>query len=119
MSTNDWFASAALSWYGTGSKDCPCMGGGAEGMDGRDAPGAQGKLLFAAVPRNWPVEGWLFHCKPEVFLGVPPHEPCGKAPEAPIVPPRSGEGAPHCGQGISVAGREALQYVQNIVTHRF
>lgn len=92
MSNNDWFAAVALSWYGTGSKD---------------------------GPRNGPVEGWLFHCKPEVFLGVLPHEPCGKAPEAPLIPPRSGEGAPHCGQGTSVAGREALQYVQNIVTHRF
>jgi hypothetical protein len=34
MSNNDWFAAAVLSWYGTGSKDDPCMGGCAEGMDG-------------------------------------------------------------------------------------
>src|SRR5215469_14119071 len=91
MSNIDWSAAAALSWYGTGSKD---------------------------DLRNGPLEGWLFHCKPEVFLGAPSHQTCGgNAPGLPIAPLRSGEGAPHCGQGRSVGGREALQYVHNIVTH--
>jgi hypothetical protein len=114
MSNNDCCAAAAPSWYGTGSKDrsCPCTGGCIGDI------GDQGKLLFVAVPCSGPVEGWLFHCKPEVLLGVPAHETCdGKVPGLFIVPLANGEGAPHWGHGASVDGREALQYVHNIVTH--
>jgi len=111
MSNNDCCAAAAPSWYGTGSKDrsCPCAGG---------CTGDREKLLFVVVACSGPVEGWLFHCKPEVLLGVPAHKTCGgKVPGLFIDPPANGEGAPHSGHGASVDGREVLQYVHNIVTH--
>jgi len=110
MSNNDCGAAAEPSWYGTGSKDHSCPGAGGCISD-------REKLLFVVVTCSGLFEGWLFHCKPEVFLGVPAHKTCGgKVPGLFSDPPANGDGAPHSGHGTSVDGREALQYVHNIMT---